>query len=86
MVSAVPVQLHERAPYSCRVGSLRDESAKVSDPLFRRTLPVFLRSAIEQQTLLQNRRVALEFLRKLADRDQLGLQETCVLAWAQVGR
>ncbi|KAI9826145.1 MAG: serine/threonine-protein kinase M1 [Thelocarpon impressellum] len=52
----------------------------------RRALPAFLRADMDQDHLAQNRRVALNFLRELAEKNELGFQETCVLAWAQVAR
>ena len=49
-----------------------------------RTLPTFLRQSLKSEVLQGNRIVALDFLRKVSDRNELSLQETCVLAWAQV--
>ncbi|KAI9782590.1 MAG: serine/threonine-protein kinase M1 [Geoglossum umbratile] len=49
-----------------------------------RTLPVFLKQSLKSEVLQENRIVALDFLRKVSDKNELSLQETCVLAWAQV--
>ncbi|KAI9851275.1 MAG: serine/threonine-protein kinase M1 [Thelocarpon superellum] len=51
-----------------------------------KTLPAFLRTSLDGETLAQNRRVALEFLRTLSEKNVLGFQETCVLSWGQVAR
>ena len=51
-----------------------------------RTLPVFLRDSLELSVYAQNRRVALDFLRNISDRGDIGLQETSILAWSQIAQ
>ncbi|KAL8729547.1 MAG: hypothetical protein Q9166_004627 [cf. Caloplaca sp. 2 TL-2023] len=51
-----------------------------------RTLPCFLRGDLEDVMLRRNSVSTLEFLRTLSEKSELALQETCILAWAQVAR
>jgi serine/threonine-protein kinase ATR len=52
-----------------------------------RTLPSFLRDTIADGSLMQrNRRNVLSLLRSFSEEQVTHLQETCILAWAQVGR
>jgi serine/threonine-protein kinase ATR len=52
-----------------------------------RTLPSFLRDTIADGSLVQrNRRNVLSLLRSFSEEQGTRLQETCILAWAQVGR
>ncbi|KAK4982063.1 serine/threonine-protein kinase M1 [Elasticomyces elasticus] len=51
-----------------------------------RTLPVFLRIALPGSLRDKNRRLALDFLRTMSDRDELAQQETLILAWGQIAR
>lgn len=52
----------------------------------RKTLPVFLQNGIDEGTLQKNRKGALDALRKISENGELGIQETCILAWGQIAR
>ncbi|KAI9793452.1 MAG: serine/threonine-protein kinase M1 [Candelina submexicana] len=51
-----------------------------------RTLPLFLRKNIEDDVLRRNRILALDFLRSVSEKNELALQETCIITWAQIAR
>jgi serine/threonine-protein kinase ATR len=46
----------------------------------------YLRSSINEESMYRNRSIVLELLRKLGGRDNLGLQDTFVFTWGQIGR
>lgn len=52
----------------------------------RRTLPSFVGFDHDGNILKDNRVMIIEFLRTLSEGDDPPLQETCVLAWSQLGR
>lgn len=52
----------------------------------RRTLPSFVGFDHDGNILKDNRVMIIEFLRTLSEGNDLLLQETCVLAWSQLGR
>lgn len=52
----------------------------------RRTIPIFLQDGIDESVLLRNRICALDFLRSLSETSELGIQETCILAWGQIAQ
>lgn len=52
----------------------------------RRTLPSFVGFDHDGNILKDNRVMIIEFLRNIPDGDDPPLQETCVLAWSQLGR
>ncbi|RDW66710.1 hypothetical protein BP5796_09459 [Coleophoma crateriformis] len=51
-----------------------------------RTLPFFLRKVVDNDVSRRNAVNAFAILRSLSDQDTPHLQETCILAWGQLGR
>lgn len=51
-----------------------------------RTIPMFLQDGIDESILVRNRICALDFLRSLSEASELGIQETCILAWGQIAQ
>ncbi|KAH8588648.1 protein kinase-like protein rad3 [Bisporella sp. PMI_857] len=52
-----------------------------------RTLPGFLHgSGISQDLMMHNRVAAFALLRTISEQDTIHLQESCILAWGQIGR
>lgn len=55
-----------------------------------RTLSVFISEppmpSFDSEVLKQNRATALGFLKSVSDKEAANLHETCIMAWAQVGR
>lgn len=52
----------------------------------RRTIPIFLQDGLSEDILLKNRICVLDFLRTLSETSELGIQETCILAWGQIAQ
>ncbi|KAI9795604.1 MAG: serine/threonine-protein kinase M1 [Piccolia ochrophora] len=51
-----------------------------------RTLPAFLTPNIDPDILQENRVVAIDYLRQLSASEEVGFEETSVLAWGQIAR
>ena len=51
-----------------------------------RAMPFLLAGRVPEKVRSKNRLIALDFMRNLSDRSDLGLQETCILAWSQLAR
>lgn len=84
MVFAGPQKFYERFANCCWVGQEVIFKHQTRSFFFRRTLPVFLQDGIDDGVLLKNRAHVLNFLRNLSDDGELGIQETCVIAWGQI--
>lgn len=67
------------------VYEMRDKVDEILS-LTRRTLPSFVGFDHDGDILKNNRVMIIEFLRTLSEGDDPPLQETCVLAWSQLGR
>jgi len=56
----------------------------------RKSLAMFLKvpskDRIDQEIVMRNRRNALSLLKSVSDKNAVYLNETCIMAWAQVGR
>ncbi|KAI9820333.1 MAG: serine/threonine-protein kinase M1 [Pycnora praestabilis] len=51
-----------------------------------RTLPAFIRHDLGDDILRSNRILVLDYLRTISERNEITLQETCVLVWGRVAR
>lgn len=45
---------------------------------------MFLQTGIDERILTKNRICVLDSLRNLSEKGELGIQETCILAWGQI--